>query len=136
MNELPDNNHDEARRLLANVEDDLRALRHMVSDPEVVGRIGCFLAHLTIEKAFKAALVDAGVPFKKSHDLLELYKLCTKVSRLPGVDVGELSDLNPWAIDGRYADDLRDANRTEALRFTATAESVVAALRDELEGDG
>jgi len=105
----------------------------MVDDTEVVGRIGCFLAHLTIEKALKAALVDAGVPFKKTHDLLHLYELCAEAGRLPGIDVAELTDLNPWAIDGRYADDLRDAPRGEALRFAALAEVVVGLLRAEIE---
>lgn len=133
MNELPDNNHDEARRLLANVEDDLRSVRHMVGDAEVVGRIGCFLAHLTVEKALKAALVDASVPFKKTHNLLHLYGLCTEASRLPGLDTAELAALNPWAIDGRYTDDLRDATRAEALRFAALAEAIVAAVRSELD---
>jgi HEPN domain-containing protein len=134
MNELPDNNFEEARRWLHNVEDDLRALRHALDSEEIPGRIGCFLAHLTVEKALKAVLIDAEVPFKKTHDLEALYALCTQAGRLAGIDNAELAALNPWAIDGRYTDDLRDATRREAMRFAALAESVVAAVRAELEG--
>jgi HEPN domain-containing protein len=134
MNELPDNNYEEARRWLRNVEDDLRALRHTVDGEETPGRIGCFLAHLTVEKALKAVLIDAEVPFKKTHDLEALYALCTEAGRLPGVDVAELAALNPWAIDGRYTDDLREATRREATRFAVFAEAVVAAVRAELGG--
>ena len=134
MNELPDNNYEEARRWLRNVEDDLRALRHALNSEETPGRIGCFLAHLTVEKALKAVLIDAEVPFKKTHDLEALHALCTEAGRLPGIDSAELAALNPWAIDGRDTDDLRDATRREAMRFAALAESVVGAVRAELGG--
>jgi HEPN domain-containing protein len=133
MNELPDNNFDEARRWIDNVEDDMRALRLVVGDETAPGRIGCFLAHLAVEKALKAVLIDAEVPFKKTHDLRALYASCVEAGRLPGIDAAELGALNPWAIDGRYTDDLREATRAEARRFAALAESVVAAARAELK---
>jgi hypothetical protein len=50
MPELPDNNYDEARRWLQNVEDDLRAMRAVVGDPESPRRMVCFLSHLVVEK--------------------------------------------------------------------------------------
>jgi hypothetical protein len=68
MSELPDNNRDEVRRWLSNVEDDLSALEVLLRDD----------------------------------------------------------------IDGRYADDLRDASRTEAMRFADLARFVVASVRTTL----
>ncbi len=133
INELPDNNHDEARRWLANAEEDLRSLRTLLADEVLPGRTGCLLAHLAIEKAFKATLIDAGTPFKKTHDLEGLYEMCAKAERLPRVEVGLLKALNPWAIDGPYSHELRDATPTEALRFAVLADSVIGAVRAELK---
>ena len=132
MPELPDNSFDEARRWLANVEDDLHAMRAVARDPESPGRMACFLAHLVTEKALKATLIDAGVPFKKTHDLVALHAMCIQVGRLPGVGVATLEVLDPWAVDGRYADDLAEADRELADRLGGFAEQVVAEVRREL----
>jgi len=132
MPELPDDNYREARRWLGNVEDDLHAMRAVARDPESPGRMACFLAHLITEKALKATLIDAGVPFKKTHDLVALHAMCIQVGRLPGVGVATLEVLDPWAVDGRYADDLAEADRELADRLAGFAEQVVAEVRREL----
>ena len=132
MNELPDNNHDEARRWLANVEDDLAGLHAVQRDPDSPRRLVCFMAHLVVEKSLKAVLIDAGVPFKM-HDLEPLYELCKDAGRLAGIDEEILKALTPWAIDGRYADELLEAGREQAERFARFAEQVVAAVHAELE---
>ena len=132
MPELPDDNYREARRWLRNVEDDLHAMRAVARDPESPGRMACFLAHLVTEKALKATLIDAGVPFKKTHDLVALHAMCIQVGRLPGVGVATLEVLDPWAVDGRYADDLAEADRELADRLAGFAEQVVAEVRREL----
>jgi len=127
MSELPDNNRDEAHRWLANVRDDLHALDAVLADDEAPGRIACFLAHLAIEKALKAVLIDAGVAFRKIHDVVELHAMCAAAGRLADLDASALGDLNPWSIDGRYADDLVDATKAEARRFAELARVVVSA---------
>ena len=132
MPELPDDNYREARRWLANVEDDLHAMRAVARDPESPSRMACFLAHLVTEKALKATLIDAGVPFKKTHDLVALHAMCIQVGRLPGVGVATLEVLDPWAVDGRYADDLAEANAELADSLAGFAEQVVAGVRPEL----
>ena len=133
MNELPDNNGDEARRLVGNVVDDLQAMRAVERDPDSPRRIVCFLAHLVVEKALKAALVDAEVPFRKTHDLVGLYGACRSAERLSGLDVQQLNDLNPWAIDGRYAEELREADPQLAERLARFAAEVVTRLQEELK---
>ncbi|MGH9029460.1 MAG: HEPN domain-containing protein [Acidimicrobiales bacterium] len=132
MDELPDNDHDEARRWLHNIEEDLRVMRAVHRDPSSPARITCFLSHLVVEKALKAALIDASLPFKKTHDLVELYGMCRRAGRLPGLDETLLAHLTPWAIDGRYADDLREADRPKADQFASFAEQVFGAVRDDL----
>ena len=132
MPELPDNSFDEARRWLANVEDDLHAMRAVARDPESPGRMVCFLSHLVVEKALKATLIDVGVPFQKTHNLLVLHDSCVGLGRLVELDRQLLASCNPWAVDGRYADDLAEADAELANRLAELAEHVVAEVRREL----
>lgn len=132
MSELPDNNRDEARRWLANVEDDMATLRAAHRDPDSPARMTCFLAYLIVEKSLKATLIDAGVPFKKVHNLLDLHDTCAQAGRLRGLDRRMLTSCNPWAIDGRYADDLVEAERGLADRLADFAEATVEEVRIEL----
>ena len=132
MPELPNNIFDEARRWLANVEDDLHAMRAVARDPESPGRMVCFLSHLVVEKALKAALIDGGVPFQKTHNLLVLHDSCLGLGRLVGLDRQLLAWCNPWAVDGRYADDLAEANSELANSLAGLAEQVVLEVRREL----
>ena len=132
MPELPDNSFDEARRWLANVEDDLHAMRAVARDPESPGRMVCFLSHLVVEKALKATLIDAGVPFQKTHNLLVLHDSCVGLGRLVGLDRQLLAWCNPWAVDGRYADDLAEADAELGNRLAGLAEQVVVEVRREL----
>ncbi len=130
--ERPDYNFSRARRWLGNVEDDLHALRAVANDPESPCRMVCFLAHLVTEKALKATLIDAGVPFRKTHDLVALHAMCIHVGRLSAVASATFAVLDPWAVDGRYADDLAEADRELAERLAGFAEQVVAEVRREL----
>lgn len=136
MNELPDNNGDEARRWLGNIDDDLAAMRAVYRDQDSPARMTCFLAHLVVEKSLKTSLIDAGVPFGKTHALLDLHDTCTDVGRIPDVDRDMLKQLSPWSIDGRYADDLAEADRDLARRFAEFAAEVVDAVRSELGSGG
>ena len=133
MNELPDNNYEEARRWAGNVEADLRAMQAVDNDEASPRRMVCFMAHLVVEKALKATLIDAEVPFGKTHDLLELHDLCSHAGRLREIRREELARLNPWAVDGRYADDLAEAERALAQELAAFAVEVMTAVRREME---
>ena len=135
MSELPDNNRDEARRWMTNVEDDLHSMHAVERDESSPARMTCFLAHLVVEKSLKATLIDAGVPFKKTHNLLVLHDLCVESGRLARVNRELLATCNPWAIDGRYSDDLVEAERDLGGLLARFAEQVAAAARVELEGN-
>jgi HEPN domain-containing protein len=135
MPELPDNNYDEARRWLRSVEDDLHAMRAVVRDPESPRRMVCFLSHLVAEKALKATLIDVGVPFQKTHNLLVLHDSCLERGRLVVLERTLLAQCNPWAVDGRYADDLAEADSELASRLAGFAEQVVSEVRRELGAD-
>jgi len=132
MPELSDNSFDEARRWLANVEDDVHAMRAVARDPESPGRMVCCLSHLAVEKALTATLIDVGVPFQKTHNPLVLHNSCVGLGRLFGLDRQLLAWCNPWAVDGRYADDLAEADAELANRLAGLADQVVVEVRREL----
>lgn len=66
--------------------------------PNAVG----FHCQQCIEKYLKALLISRGVVFPKTHDLLELHKMCTPLE--PSIElIGDLLDrLNPYAVEFRY----------------------------------
>jgi HEPN domain-containing protein len=76
-------------------------MRAVVRDPESPRRMVCFLSHLVVEKALKATLIDAGLPFQKTHNLLVLHDSCLERGRLVVLERTLLAQCNPWAIDGR-----------------------------------
>jgi HEPN domain-containing protein len=77
------------------------------------------------EKYLKAYLVQVDVKFPKTHDLLELHKLCVSVEPTYEL-IGDLLDsLNPYAVEYRYpgedisVDEAKDAVKImkEVRRF-------------------
>ncbi len=83
-----------------------------------------FHAQQAAEKALKALLITEAEGFPKTHDLVAL------VERLPpryvgAFDVGALSELNPWAIQGRYPADMPSITTGAMERLLATATSTV-----------
>ncbi len=131
MNELPDTNAAEAQRWLGQAEEELLTAGRIASDEQLPPRIACFLAHLAAEKAIKACLISFGMAFTKVHDLGDLRALLP----IGIVDVSDedLELLNPWAIEGRYPGDARDATSTQADECVRAAERVLATTRAALE---
>lgn len=64
--------------------------------------LACFSAQQCAEKYLKARLVEAGLTFRKTHDLVQLLHLAHTVE--PGWSVlqNDLSFLNAFAVDYRY----------------------------------
>lgn len=131
MNEFPEASR-EAFRWLGQAMEDLDTARHVQRDPNLPGRISCFLAHLAVEKALKALLINAGTPFPKTHDLVRLYKLIPH-DRRPELELAHLELLNPWAIDGRYAAHAVDASHEIAAELVTKAAQILMAVQNCLE---
>jgi len=110
MNESPDTTLTASRQWLGQAFEDLETARRITRDHDLPPRLACFLAHLAVEKTLKSLLILASVPFRKIHDLVGLHALLPEKWR-SGLDTGELALLNPWVIDGRYADDIVEASR-------------------------
>jgi HEPN domain-containing protein len=84
------------------------------------------------EKYLKAFLVQNGVVFPKTHDLLELHKLCLSVN--PALEfIGDLLDsLNPYSVEFRYPGD--EVNADEAKVAIRTVKEVRRFMRSQLGG--
>lgn len=124
MSDPPDTNPTEARRWLQQAREELLAARRLAADSDLPPRIACFLAHLAAEKALKAWLIWLDRPFRKVHDLRELFALLSDGPNL-ALDEGALDLLNPWVIEGRYPGDVPDATQSDATECVEAAELVV-----------
>ena len=84
----------------------------------------CFHAQQAVEKAVKAALVDASIDFPKPHRLDRLAGLLP-ASSAPSFDIAALVELAPWAVAGRYPEDIPNPTATEAGHIVELAQAAV-----------
>jgi HEPN domain-containing protein len=81
----------------------------------------CFHAQQCIEKYMKALLIENGVTFPRTHDLLALLVLATPVFPSGANLRTELAELAPYAVDVRYPGDSADAPSAKtALEYCRT----------------
>ena len=115
-------------------QDDLAAARLLLTDVELPARLACFHAQQGAEKALKASLIRAAIPFRNTHDLVVLAGLQPEPVRS---EVGGLAlqRLQQWAVDARYPADLPDVTVGEANAVVDIAEQIVATVGDALRGN-
>ena len=115
---------DEARTLLALALEDAAAFRVLISSGRVRPATALFHAQQAVEKAIKAVLVLHGVPFGRTHDLVELgYRARDVVPGSPFA-IEHLARLNPYAVAFRYGEPSAD------LLEPGEAEEVVASVTE------
>jgi HEPN domain-containing protein len=116
-----------AQRWFALAIEDLAAARVLIAEGSVALRIAGFLAQQAAEKALKAGLFAASIAVPRIHGLNQLLARYPSVGA-PDVDPDDLDLLDPWVIDGRYAADLPDLERTEADELMLAAHRIVNAV--------
>ncbi|MBF0633654.1 MAG: HEPN domain-containing protein [Nitrospinae bacterium] len=112
----------EAESLLELAERDYKAFMILVDDPEAHVSSALFHAQQYAEKTMKAVLVERGVVFRRTHNLVELEDLLEAADVNPFSDKDSLQKLNPYAIDVRYVIGGKEMTKEEA-------KAVVAAIR-------
>lgn len=126
--------HALARRRLQRAGGDLRAARLLLATGEDdLLDIICFHAQQCAEKAVKALLTYHGVDPPHTHDLDTLLRAAPEATGV-GVGVADLVDLDPYAVELRYADDVSHVERSDAERAIEIAELVWADVRRQLAG--
>lgn len=92
----------------------------------------CFHAQQAAEKALKGVLAHLEIDFPKAHSLERLVALLP--AEVAGrFDVDALRQLTPWAVAGRYPEDIENPSPDEARRLIDSASTVIAAARAEVE---
>ena len=88
----------------------------------------CFHARQCVEKYFKALLTLKWVDFPKTHDVAELFAILPDDAR-PDIDLAELKELSPYAVEVRYPNDWIPLSREKAVRAIEIARKVRSAVR-------
>jgi HEPN domain-containing protein len=121
-----------AQSWLAKAADDL-AIADLVLKSEIgVEWAACFHAQQAAEKAVKAVLVHHGIDFPKSHRLDLLARLLPASD--DGFDIDALTNLAPWAVAGRYPEDIENPTGTEARRLVGLAHDAVEQAHQSIAG--
>jgi HEPN domain-containing protein len=92
-------------------EQDISLVHEVIGNNNVAPEIMLFHIQQCVEKLIKALFSFYSVRFSKTHDLDELVELALEhgIPLPPFMD--KLTELSPYAVDGRYAiihDDLHD----------------------------
>lgn len=92
--------------------------------------IAFFHAQQAIEKSLKAVLFARGEEFRKTHDLYELADHLAKAGFTPPCGADELAQINPYAVEFRYGDEITQIMSREemdaiTMRMLSWAEATV-----------
>jgi HEPN domain-containing protein len=89
----------------------------------------CFHCQQAAERYLKCLITYLAIQAPRIHDLKALAALIPSEQRFP-LSVADLVELNPYAVDVRYADDWREPQFSDAKRALALASEVRAAVRE------
>lgn len=115
---------DEARRWVARARDDLAVAVIITNSGAGVSWAACFHAQQAAEKAIKALLVLYGIDFPKTHALTALAMLLPLEAQ-GALNSDALAELTPWAVAGRYPEDIADPDLATTNRLAAVASSII-----------
>ncbi len=87
----------------------------------------CYLAQQCAEKYLKARLVEAGLPFRKTHDLEELLQGILPIEPTWNVLLTDAQFLTSFAVDVRYPG--MDATQADAQDAFACGQRIRQVIR-------
>jgi HEPN domain-containing protein len=91
-----------AELLLAAAKRDRQAFQALARIPDMNDAVIGFHAHQSIEKALKAALAHAQIPFRRTHSIAELLDLMEINGRAAPPFLDRLDEFDPFAVEVRY----------------------------------
>lgn len=106
---------EEARRLLRLARRDRTTLMLLAGIPEAPLASTGFHAQQAVEKALKAASVSRGIETKRTHDLVAVAKALLDGVAVTPFTLDEVRQLNPFAVEYRYDDELESSCSREEL---------------------
>lgn len=90
------------RILLAKADQDELAARELASNPGLGDEIIGFHLQQAVEKRLKALLTFHGIPYRRTHDLLELMDLLIARGCPVPLPLEALQEMTPFAVEYRY----------------------------------
>jgi HEPN domain-containing protein len=69
---------------------------------DIVPDAACFFSQQCVEKYLKARRLEAGIPFRHTHDLLQLLNACLAVEPLWSAYSKAVDGLTDYAVEFRY----------------------------------
>lgn len=125
-----------ARRWLRWSDEDLVAARHTAADEDIPPRVACAHAQQSAEKAIKSLLIAKDIDPPRSHNLLRLARMLDEEKGRELLAL-KISELNRWAIEGRYPADADEATASDAACAVELSMQVnVLAHREMERGSG
>jgi HEPN domain-containing protein len=97
---------------------------------DVVPDAACFFCQQCIEKYLKARLLEAGITFPRTHDLLQLLNACVQIEPLWSAYAKVVDAMSDYAVDFRYPG--HSATLREAKAALRHCESLRAEVRRSL----
>jgi len=123
------------REWLERAREDLEtAALSLTADPPVV-RSALFHCQQTVEKAMKALLTWHDLPFRKTHNLVQLGDACVEVDATLASLVDEVAVLTKYATRFRYPGAPYDPKTEEATEALRVARSFMTSLLSRFPPD-
>jgi HEPN domain-containing protein len=120
-----------ARRWIAKADEDIAAAERLLALDDSLAAVACFHGQQSVEKLMKALLVLAGVPFARTHDVIQLLGLLP-AELAPPVPLSDLAPLNRYAVEARYPIGEEPLTGEEARAALAVARRVRALVEAAL----
>jgi len=91
------------REWVRKAENDFQAATQLLRRrKDVVPDAVCFLCQQCVEKYLKARMLEAGIAFARTHDLLQLLNACVQVEPLWSAYAKVVDAMSDYAVDFRY----------------------------------
>ena len=91
------------REWVRKAENDFKvASQILLRRKDIVPDAACFFLQQCVEKYLKARLLEAGIAFPRTHDLLQLLNLCATVEPLWQAYAKAVDVMSDYAVDFRY----------------------------------
>lgn len=113
-------------------ENDLKVAKIIINADEII--LGPVLYHVQqcAEKSLKAYLIFKKCALKRTHDLVALVNICSKIDSDFSVLLIDAVDLNPYATAGRYPDDFFMPDVTTAKININKAQNFLDFVRNKI----
>ena len=125
---------EDTREWLGKAREDLQAAKRLLKPPRRLSNSAVFHCQQAAEKALKGFLSWHDIPFRKTHNLLEIGGAC--VDFVPSLKelVDRAGPLTEYAWKYRYPGEVNSASTSEGKQALALAEEIYKAIGSRLPG--